>query len=368
MHKLKHLSLFILLVMALSLAGPSSPTYARRLNAISPSLGAAESYSVLAGAIVTNTGPTVISGNLGISPGIGVTPHYTGFPPGIVGPPGVIHDADADAAAAQAASTAAFGFLDQACDTTYPGVQDLSLVSPLGPGTYCADAFILSGNLTLSGSGVWIFKSSATLTTSSNSSVTGGDPCNIWWRLASSGTIGTGTSMLGNILALTDIALQTGATLDGRALAQTGQVTLDSNIISGPVCVTQATDTPTSEPPTATATSEAPTATATSEAPTATAEGPTATAIALTATAEAPTAIALTATAGAATQTPGAPTATAEAPKPTKLPAVTALPDTGGAPIRDNSSPWGLLITGGFSALILILGLRAYRKTIKTRQ
>ena len=169
--------------MSLSLAGPSSFASASRLEGISPSLGAAASYSVLAGSIVTNTGPTTMPGNLGISPSIGVPPHFTGFPPGIVGPPGVIHDADADAAAAQADATAAFTFLDQGCDTTYAGVQDLTLVSPLGPGTYCADAFILTGNLTLSGSGVWIFKSASTLTTSSNSSVTGGDPCNVWWRL-----------------------------------------------------------------------------------------------------------------------------------------------------------------------------------------
>jgi hypothetical protein len=317
MHKLKYLSIFIILFISLSFAGPSYSASASRLEGISPSLGAAASYSVLAGSIVTNTGDTTMPGNLGISPSIGVPPHYTGFPPGFVGPPGVIHDADADAAAAQADATAAFTFLDQSCDTTYPGVQDLTLVSPLGPGIYCADAFILSGNLTLSGSGVWIFKSASTLTTSSNSSVTGGDPCNVWWRLVSSGTIGTGTTFIGNILALTDIALQTGATLDGRALAQTGQVTLDSNIITGPICSTQ---------PTATTTTGAPTATT------------------------------------------GAPTATTAAPTATNLPAVTALPGTGGAPIRNDVSPWGLVIAGGFSALALILGFRAYRKTSRPRQ
>jgi len=102
--------------------------------ATSPTLNTpgALSYSVLAGSIVTNTGPTTIDGNVGISPSIGVPPHFTGFPPGIVGPPGTIHDADANAAAAQADDTAAFGFLDQPCTTTYAGVQDLTLVSPLG--------------------------------------------------------------------------------------------------------------------------------------------------------------------------------------------------------------------------------------------
>jgi hypothetical protein len=324
MQKFKVRTILITLFISLVLAGPTFDVTARQLAAISPDLGAAASYSVLAGSIVTNTGPTTMPGDLGISPGIGVPPHYTGFPPGVVGPPGTIHDADAHAAAAQAAATAAFTFLDQGCDTTYAGVQDLTLVSPLGPGTYCADAFILTGNLTLSGSGVWIFKSAATLTTSSNSSVTGGDPCNVWWRLVSSGTIGTGTTFIGNILALTDIALQTGATLDGRALAQTGQVTLDSNIITGPICASQPTDTPVPDTP-------------------------------------APTDIA-----PPTAETP-APTADTPAPTDTLLPVVTGLPGTGGAPIRNDGSPWGLLIVGGFSALALILGVRGYRKTSRPR-
>ena len=101
---------------------------------ISPFLGAVASYSVLAGSIVTNIGPSVVSGDVGVSPGIGVPPHITGFPPGIVNLPGTIHDADGHAQAAQADNTTAFGLLDQICDVTYPGVQDLTLVSPLVPG------------------------------------------------------------------------------------------------------------------------------------------------------------------------------------------------------------------------------------------
>lgn len=198
----------------------------------SPTLGAATSYSVLAGSIVTNTGPTTVSGDLGVSPSVGVPPHVTGFPPGIVNLPGTIHDADAHAAAAQAADTVAFGALDQPCDRTFPGVQDLTLVSPLGPGVYCAPAFILTGNLTLTGSGVWIFKSASTLITSPGSSVTGGDPCNVWWRVVSSATLDTTTTFIGNILALTSITMNTGARLNGRALAQTGAVTLGANTLS----------------------------------------------------------------------------------------------------------------------------------------
>ncbi len=202
------------------------------LAATSPTLGNAAPFAVLGGSTVTNTGPTVATGDLGVSPGSAVT----GFPPGIVVPPGTIHAGDAVAAAAQADNTAAFGFLDQPCTTTYAGVQDLTTVSPLGPGVYCANAFLLTGNLTLSGSGVWIFKSASTLTTSAGSSVTGGDSCNVWWRLVSSGTLGTNTSFIGNILASTSIALNTGARLNGRALAQTGAVTLDDNTINASAC------------------------------------------------------------------------------------------------------------------------------------
>jgi hypothetical protein len=303
MHKLNFATITVVLVLSLLLAGLTYAVSAQPFGQTSPSLGAVESYSVLAGSIVTNTGNTTMPGDLGISPSIGVGPHYTGFPPGIVGPPGAIHDADAHAGLAQAANTAAFTVLDQGCDTTYAGVQDLTLVSPLGPGVYCADAFILTGNLTLTGSGVWIFKSAATLTTSSGSSVTGGDPCNVWWRVVSSATLGTNTSFIGNILALTDINLLTGASLNGRALAQTGQVTLDDNTITGPICAVRPTTTPTVT----------------------------------------------------GTRRPVAPTATL-------LPVIGGLPGTGGAPIRNENFPWSLVIVGGVSALALFLGIRAYRR------
>jgi hypothetical protein len=218
--------------IVLGLTGPMSV-----FAATSPTLTGAASYSVVAGSIVTNVGATTISGNLGVSPSIGVPPHATGFPPGIVTLPSTIHDADGLAALAQADNTAAFGFIDQPCTTTYAGIQDLTLVSPLGPGVYCAGAFTLTGHLALTGtSGVWIFKSAATLITSDGSFVTGGDPCNIWWRVVSSATLGKTSSFIGNILASTAITMNTGATLNGRAMTQTAAITLGGNTISGPVC------------------------------------------------------------------------------------------------------------------------------------
>ena len=298
MKKPRYITISIILLLLLSAASSSANAFARPLAATSPTLGAAFSYSVLAGSIVTNSGLSVISGDLGVSPTIGVPPHVTGFPPGIVNAPGAIHDGDANAAAAQADNTAAFTTIDQGCTTTYAGTQDLTLVSPLGPGVYCADAFILTGNLTLNGAGVYIFKSASTLTTSAGSSVTGGDPCNVWWRLVSSASIiGSGSSIIGNILALTDINLQDGASVNGRVMTQVGQVTLLNNNIFGPVCA--------AVPPTTAPEEEDTTVT------------------------------------------------------------VRALPNTGGAPIRDDSFPWTLAIFGSFSAIALILGLRAYLRANK---
>jgi len=219
----------LVLALTLSLSGANAA-----LAATSPTLGTVGSYSVLGHTTVTNTGGTTMPGDLGIS--IGGAP--VGFPPGTVGPPGTIRNA-ADSLAAQNANTSAFGFIDQGCGTTYAGTKDL-VGSNLVAGVYCADAFTLSGTLTLSGTGVWIFKSASTLITSGEARVVGGDPCNVWWREVSSATLGTGTVFVGNILALTSISLQTGASLNGRALAQTGAVTLDDNAITGSACLTAA--------------------------------------------------------------------------------------------------------------------------------
>ncbi|MCX6027858.1 MAG: ice-binding family protein [Chloroflexi bacterium] len=263
----------VLLICAALLPLTGSPlltvSAASRPSGTSPIPVALASYSILAGSIVTNSGLTTVSGDVGVSPSIGIPPHVTGFPPGIISPPGAIHDADAHAAAAQAENTAAFGFLDQPCDVTYPAVQDLTLVSPLGPGVYCAlDSFLLTGNLTLTGSGVWIFRSASTLIALAGSSVTGGDPCNVWWKVISSATLGTNSSLEGNILALTSISLQTGARLNGRALTQTGAVTLDANNISL-ICAAAPTETATpTGTPTATATAtQTPTVTPTATQP-----------------------------------------------------------------------------------------------------
>lgn len=203
------------------------------LAQIAPSLGQAESFSVLAGSAVTNTGPTVLIGDLGVNPGTAVS----GFPPGIISS-GTLHVNDAVALGAQNDATAAYNTLaGEASDADLTG-QDLggmTLVS--GVYTFSSSAQ-LTGTLTLDAQGdpaaVFVFQIGSTLTTASNAQVViinGGTNCNVFWQVGSSATLGTATDFIGNILALTSITLTTGVNVSGRALARNGAVTLDSNTI-----------------------------------------------------------------------------------------------------------------------------------------
>jgi type VI secretion system secreted protein VgrG len=203
---------------------------ATALAATDPGLGGAGYFAVLAGTTVTNTGPSWITGQLGVAPGAAVT----GFPPGTSG---VQHTADATATTAQTNLTAAFtNASGQANTADYSNVNLGGLT--LGPGVYNqSTAPTLTGTLTLSGGGVYIFKAGSTLITASGARVSlinGAQPCDIFWVVGSSATIATSTTFVGTIMALTSIAMQTGATLNGRALARNGAVTLDTNRIIQP--------------------------------------------------------------------------------------------------------------------------------------
>src|SRR3990172_7360126 len=207
-------------------------------------LGTAQSFGVLGGSAVTNTGPSVINGDLGVWPGLSVT----GFPPGVVVIPGTIHAGDAVAQQAQSDVTTAYNALaGMACNTDLTG-QDLGGLT-LTPGVYCfSSSAQLTGNLTLDAQGnaqsVFVFQMGSTLTTASNASVVvinGGQHCNVSWQVGSPATLGTTTAFVGNILALSSITLNTTAIVSGRALARNGAVTLDNNAVTVPPCALPAT-------------------------------------------------------------------------------------------------------------------------------
>ena len=283
LHKV-FLSVALMLVGAGLLA--TMPLQARA--AIAPTvLGTAQSFAVLGGSTVTNTGPTVITGaNVGVSPGSAIT----GFPPGVVTAPGTIHATDAVAAQAQSDVTTAYNTLaGQSCSANR--ATELGGLT-LTAGTSCQATSGLTGTLTLDAQGdpnaVFVFKVASTLITASNSAVrviNGGSACNVYWQVGSSATLGTGTAFVGNILALTSISVTTGATVAGRALARNGAVTLDNNRFTPNACATAPINTPTNTPvasattpPIATPTSPIP-VTATSVSPSATSVAPSPTSI-----------------------------------------------------------------------------------------
>ena len=214
-------------------------------------LGNATPFAVLGASTVTNTGPSVINGDLGLSPGSAVT----GFPPGIIH--GTLHVADALALNAQNDVVTAYNFAAGQAPTAAAGPE-------LGgqtfvPGVYNdASSMGLTGTVTLNALGdpnaVWIFQAGSTLTTASHSTVAfinGAQPCNVFWQVGSSATLGTNSTFVGTILALTSITVKTGSTINGRAFARNGAVTLDTNVITRSDCAAQTpppTPTPTAVP------------------------------------------------------------------------------------------------------------------------
>lgn len=246
-----------------SLIGRHSPRYligffaalgATMLSSISsshaqaPALGTVSSFAVLGGSTVTNTGATILNGtaanpgNLGVSPGSAITGFFAvdGGPGSLIGPGATIHQHDAVAIQAQIDLTTAYNNLMNRPTTvnlTGQNLGGLTLVS----GVYnFSSSAQLTGALTLNGLGnpnsVFIFNIGSALTTASASAVTlinGANGGNVFWRVGSSATLGTGTSFNGDILANQSITLNTGANINcGAAWASTGAVTLDTNRIT----------------------------------------------------------------------------------------------------------------------------------------
>jgi len=200
---------------------------ATALAATLPRLGTAGNYAVLAGSTITNTGPSWITGKVGLSPGKAIT----GFPPGTSG-----HRDIANGAALQAKNDLITAYNDAAGATPFTTITGNIGNRTLVAGTYKTTG-ALSGTLVLSGGGVYIFQQPSTLVTASSSRVVltnGAQPCDVFWQVTSSATIGTASQMVGTIMALASITMTTGATLNGRALARNAAVTLDTNRIIQP--------------------------------------------------------------------------------------------------------------------------------------
>ncbi len=199
-------------------------------------LRSAHAFAILAGSTVSSTGFTMITGDIGISPGTALI----GFPPATV--VGSIHAGDSVAAQAMIDLTTAYNDA-MARSLTRMTVSGNIGGQTLAPGLYTSGSSlaISSGDLTLDGGGnvnaVWIFQTGSTLTMTAGRQVflTGGAiAANVYWQISTSATIGTNAVIAGNILADQSITLDTGATLNGRALTRIGAVTLDAAIVIRP--------------------------------------------------------------------------------------------------------------------------------------
>jgi hypothetical protein len=205
-------------------------------------LGTVSPFVVLGGSTVTNTGPSVLNGDLGVSPGTALV----GFGlPAVVN--GAKHANDAVAAKAQSDLTTAY---DVAAGQPVAPANDLT-GTDLGNRTLTAGAYRytssaqLTGPLTLDAQGdpnaQFVFEIASQLTTASASSVVlinGASPCNVYWQVGSSATLGTSTAFQGNLMALTSISLNNGASVIGRLLARNGQVSLINNVLDASRCAT----------------------------------------------------------------------------------------------------------------------------------
>jgi hypothetical protein len=209
-------------------------------------------FGILAGSTVTNTGATHVTGDVGVWAGSAVT----GFPPGtLTGNGGVPHTGDAVAMTAQGQLTTAYNNAGTAAGGTFGLGAGNGTVLPADigalpqnfpPGVYrttsAQPSLGITGDLTLDPLGdpnaVWIFQIGSTLITAGGkvNVLPPGQPKNVNWQIGSSATLGAGTTMAGNLMALASITFNAGATLNGRALARNGAVTLDNNPVNVPPC------------------------------------------------------------------------------------------------------------------------------------
>ena len=195
-------------------------------------------FGILAGSTVTNTGASHVTGDVGVWPGTAIV----GFPPGTL--TGTFSTGPGPGAAMTAQGQLTTAYNNAAGAPGGAAITNGTLGGQtLFPGVYTATSSLdITGNLTLDGNGdpnaTWIFQIGTTLITAGGQVKlqNGAKPENVNWQIGSSATLGTNTTMAGNLMALASITLNTGATLNGRALARNGAVTLDTNPVNVPPC------------------------------------------------------------------------------------------------------------------------------------
>jgi hypothetical protein len=233
------------IALAMTLVFAAVPVAAQ---ASAVNLGTVSPFVVLGGSTVTNESTSVLNGDLGLSPGTSLT----GFNEAVVN--GVTHENDAVAAQGQSDLTTAYNVaagqpVSPSNDLTGTDLGNLKLT----PGAYgFSTSAQLTGQLTLDAKGdpnaQFVFVIGSTLTTASASSVVlvnGASPCNVYWKVGSSATLGSTTSFQGNLMSLASISVNNGVTVVGRLLAREGAVTLINDVLSAPNCATGSTPTPT---------------------------------------------------------------------------------------------------------------------------
>lgn len=201
------------------------------------SLGTAQAFSALGASTVTNTGPTVVNGNVGLTPGSSIT----GFPPGTI-VNGAMQINNAAAVQAKTDINNALTNINaMACSVTFGAGTDISTLSPINatatPVLCFTSSALMTGPVTINGAAgdQIVFKIGSTLTVSNNAvmSLAGGMSCDqVLWGVGSSATIGTNSTFIGDILAVASITLNNAASAAGRAFALNGAVTLDTNAVN----------------------------------------------------------------------------------------------------------------------------------------
>jgi hypothetical protein len=201
-------------------------------------LKTAAGYAVLAGSKVTNTGPTVVTGDVGLSAGTEIT--------GFEGPPGgTFVPGTGSARTDPDVDQAKIDLLDafNTAKSLTPQAKGLSQLAGkrLSPGVYSGGALDLASGSTLRLEGdsasVWVFQAASSLVTGSGSRIEligGASICNVFWQVGSSATLGSGSNFVGTILAQESITVGSGTVIDGRLLASTSAVTLINDVITRP--------------------------------------------------------------------------------------------------------------------------------------